>query len=138
MRSFRRSLMLWISLLVLILVSLFIVVPYILVGPPTPLFYVRNHDVGVHELRVEVCDSKNNSILDKTYELSAGEEIYYAKPFRFLVPEFEGEGYTFEFTLDNSFKGTHSTNIQPWNTVHVELYSDYEEGQPLLVGEMTV
>jgi hypothetical protein len=72
--------MLWISLMVLILVSLFVVVPYILVGPPTPLFYVRNHDVGVHELRVEVCDLKNNSILDKTYELSAGEEIYYAKP----------------------------------------------------------
>jgi hypothetical protein len=79
--------MLWISFLVLILISLFVVVPFLIAGPPTPLFSVRNHDVGVHELRVEIYDSKNNhSILDKTYELSAGEEVYHAKPFRFLVP----------------------------------------------------
>lgn len=138
MRSFRRSLMLWISFLVLILVSLFVVVPYLIAGPPTPLFSVRNHEVGVHELRVEIYDSKNNSILDKTYELSAGEEVYHAKPFRFLVPGLEVVDYTFEFTLDNRSTETYSTNIQPWNTVEVELYADYAEGQPLLIGETTV
>jgi hypothetical protein len=88
--------MLWISLLVLVLMSLFVVVPYLLVGPPAPLFSVRNHDAGVHELRAEIFDSKNNSVLDETYELSAGEEIYHAKPFRFLVPGLEGKNYTFK------------------------------------------
>lgn len=138
MRSFRRSLMLWISFLVLILISLFVVVPYLIAGPPTPLFSVRNHDAEVHELRVEIYDSKNNSVLNKTYELSAGEEAYHAKPFRFLVPGFEVVDYTFEFTLDNRSTETYSTNIQPWNTVEVELYADYAEGQPLLIGETTV
>jgi hypothetical protein len=131
--------MLWISFLVLILISLFVVVPFLIAGPPTPLFSVRNHDVGVHELRVEIYDSKNNhSILDKTYELSAGEEVYHAKPFRFLVPGLEVVDYTFEFTLDNRSMETYNTNIQPWNTVEVELYADYAEGQPLLIGETTV
>jgi hypothetical protein len=130
--------MLWISLLVMVLMSLFVVVPYLLVGPPTPLFSVRNHDAGVHELRAEIFDSKNNSVLDETYELSAGEEIYHAKPFRFLVPGLEGKNYTFKFTLDNSLKETYSTNIQPWNTVDVELYADSAEGQSLFIGEMTV
>ncbi|MDM7918992.1 MAG: hypothetical protein QUS12_07495 [Methanosarcina sp.] len=138
MRSSRRSLMLWIFFLVLILVSLFVVVPYIIAGPPTPLFSVRNHDVEVHELRVEIYDSKNNSILDKTYELSAGEEVYHAKPFRFLVPGLEVVDYTFGFTLDNRSTETYNTNVQPWNTVEVELYADYAEGQPLLIGETTV
>lgn len=138
MRSFRRSLMIWISFLVLILVSLFVVVPYLIAGPPTPLFSVRNHDAGVHELRVEIFDSKNNSVIDETYELSAGEEIYYPKPFRFLVPGFEIVDYTFKFTLDNRSTETYSTNVQPWNTVEVELYADYAEGQPLLIGETTV
>jgi len=125
-RNFRRSLMLGISLLVLILMSLFVVVPYLLVGPPTPIFSVRNHDAGVHELRVEIFNSKNNSVFDEIYELSAGEEIYRAKPFRFLFPGFEGEDYTFKFTLDNSLKEIYSTNIRPgtllmWNSTPIML-----------------
>jgi hypothetical protein len=138
MRSFRRKLMLGISLLVLISMSLFVVVPYLIAGPPTPLFSVRNHDVGVHEIRVEIYDSENNSVLDKTYELSAGEEVYHAKPFKFSVPGLEIVDYTFKFTLDNRLTETYRTNVQPWNTVEVELYADYAEGQPLLVGETTV
>lgn len=138
MRSFRRSLMLGISLLVLVLMLLFVVVPYLIAGPPTPLFSIRNHDIGVHELRVEIHDSKNNSVFDKTYELSAEDEVYHSKPFRFLVPGFEIADYTFKFTLDNSFMETYSTNIQPWNTVEVELYSDYEERRPISIGEITV
>jgi hypothetical protein len=130
--------MLWISFLVLILVSLFVVVPYLIAGPPTPLFSIRNHDVEVHELRAEIYDSKNNSVLNKTYELSAGEEVYHAKPFRFRVPGLEVVDYTFEFTLDNRSTETYNTNVQPWNTVEVELYADYAEGQPLLIGETTV
>lgn len=130
--------MLGISLLLLVLMLLFVVVPYLIVGPPTPLFSVRNHDIGVHELRVEIYDSKNNSVFDKTYELLAEDEVYHPKPFRFLVPGFEITDYTFKFTLDNSFMETYSTNIQPWNTVEVDLYSDYAEGQPISVGEITV
>lgn len=138
MRSFRRTLMLGVSLLVLIFMSLFVVVPYLIVGPPTPLFHVQNHDVEVHELRVEIYDSKNNSVLDKAYELSGGEEVYYTKPFRVLVPGFEIADYTFKFTLDNRLMETYNTSIQPWNTVEVELYSDYAEGRPISIEEMTV
>ena len=130
--------MLGISILVLIFMSLFVVIPYLIAGPPTPLFSIRNHDIGVHELRVEIHDSKNNSVFDKTYELSAEDEVYRSKPFRFLVPGFEITDYTFKFTLDNSFMETYSTNIQPWNTVEVELYSDYAEGRPISIGEITV
>ncbi|AKB30519.1 hypothetical protein MSSIT_3800 [Methanosarcina siciliae T4/M] len=36
--------------------------------------------------------------------------------------------YTFKFTLDNMSAETYQTNIQPWNTVEVELYSEYAEG----------
>lgn len=117
---------------------LFIFIPYLIAGPPTPLFHVLNHDVGVHELRVEIYDSKSSPVLDEIYELSAGEEIHYAKPFRFRVPGFEIVDYTFKFTLDNRLTETYSTNVQPWNTVEVELYADYAEDRPLLIGEVTV
>ncbi|WP_229390600.1 hypothetical protein [Methanosarcina sp. DH2] len=130
--------MLGISFLVMIFMLLFVVVPYLIAGPPTPLFHVQNHDVGVHELRIEIYDSKNSSVLDETYKLSAGEEVYHVKPFRFRVSGFEIVDYTFKFTLDNKFTETYPTNIQPWNTVEVELYSEYAKGQPLLIGETTV
>jgi hypothetical protein len=41
-------------------------VPYLIAEPPTPLFTIRNHDSEGHELRVEVFDSENNSVLDET------------------------------------------------------------------------
>lgn len=138
MRSYKKNLMIGISLLILIFILLFVVTHYLIAGPPTSLFSIRNHDAGVHELRVEIYDSKNNSVLNEIYKLSAGEEVYYPKPFRFRVPGFEVVDYTFKFTLDNRFTETYSTNIQPWNTVEVDLYANYAEDQSLSVGESTV
>jgi len=106
--------------------------------PPTPLFTARNHDTEVHELRVEVFDSENNSVLDETYELAPDERISHPKSFRFRVPGFEIMDYTFKFTLDGRITETYSTSVRPWNTVEVELYADYAEGRPLSVGEITV
>lgn len=121
MRSFRKGLMLGISLLVLIFMLLFVVVPYLIAGPPTPLFTARNHDNEGHELRVEVFGSENNSVLDKTYELAAGEDISHPKHFRFRVQGFEIVDYTFKFTLDGRLTETYSMNVQPWYTIEVEL-----------------
>ncbi len=138
MRSFRRNLMIGISSLVLLFLLLFVAIPYFIAGPPTPLFTARNHDSEGHELRVEVFDSENNSVLDETYELTPDERISHPKPFRFRVPGFEIVDYTFKFTLDGRLTETYSTSVRPWNTVEVELYADYAESRSLSVGEITV
>ncbi|MDD3042752.1 MAG: hypothetical protein PHV51_04260 [Methanosarcinaceae archaeon] len=77
-------------------------------------------------------------MLNESYELAAGGVIYRPKSFRFRVPGFEIVDYNFRFTLDGQFEETYSTNIQPWNTVDVELYADYAEGRPLSIGEISV
>lgn len=138
MKNLRNNVLIGSAVLVLLLTVLFIAIPYFLAGPPTPLYTVRNHDVETHELRVEVFDSENNSVLDETYELAPGQRISRSKSFRFRVPGFEIVDYRFKFTLDGQFEETYSTNIQPWNTVEVELYSEYAEGRPLSIGEITV
>lgn len=114
MRRFKRGLMLEISLLVLIFMLLFVVVPYLIAGPPAPLFTARNYDNEGHELRVEVFDSENYSVLNRTYELAAGEDISHPKPFRFRVPGFEIVDYTFKFTLDSRFTEPYSTKVDSW------------------------
>jgi len=52
MKSFKKSLLIGISLLAFILMLLFIAIPYLIAGPPTSLFSIRNHDIEIHELRV--------------------------------------------------------------------------------------
>ncbi|MCQ1535067.1 hypothetical protein FTO70_05065 [Methanosarcina sp. KYL-1] len=138
MTGLNRKILIGSAVLVILFVLLFVALPYLIAGPPTPLFTARNHDTEVHELRVEVFDSENNSVLDETYELAPDERISHPKPFRFRVPGFEIVDYTFKFTLDGMITETYSTNIQPWNTVEVELYADYAEGRSLSIGEITV
>ncbi len=138
MKSPKRKILIGSAVLVILFVVLFVAIPYFIAGPPTPLFTARNHDSEVHELRVEVFDSGNNSVLDETYELAPDERISHPKSFRFRVPGFEIVDYTFKFTLDCRFTETYSTSVRPWNTVEVELYAAYAEGRPLSVGEITV
>ena len=142
MENLKRKALIGASILVLLL-SVFFVVrfitnPYYIVGPPTPLFYIRNMDEGAHELRVEVFDSENNSVLNETYALAPGEEISYLKPFKSREMGGEMVNYTFKFTLDGRFTETYSTKVGPWTSVDVELYADYAEGQPLSIVETAV
>lgn len=142
MENLKRKVLIGASILVLLL-SVFFAVrfitnPYYIVGPPTPLFYIRNMDDGVHELRVEVFDSDNNSVLDETYELAPGEEISYPKPFRSRETGSDMVDSTFKFTLDGRFTETYSTKVGPWTSVEVALYADYVEDQPLSIVETVV
>ncbi|WP_440953833.1 hypothetical protein ACSAZK_08980 [Methanosarcina sp. Mfa9] len=137
MKNLKRKALIGSFVLILLLAVSFIVTPYLLVGPPSPLIYAHNLDEGTHELRVEVFDSENNSVLDETYELAPDETMGLPKPLRSLIPGL-GMDCTFKFTLDGRFTRTHSTNVQPWNTVEVRLYADYAEGWPLSIGESTV
>lgn len=134
MKSFRKNLV-TITFFIAGLLFLFVSLPYVIAGPPTPLFTVQNKDIGNHELRVEIFDSENNLVIERTYELSEGQRISENKPFRFFVPGFEIVDYIFKFTLDKSFERTYCTNMQPWNTVEIDISSD---GQLLSIGEITV
>jgi len=142
MKNLKRKALIGASILVLLLSVLFVVRfitnPYYIVGLPTPLFYIRNMDEGAHELRVEVFDSENNSVLNETYELAPGEKISYPKPFRSREMGVEMVDYTFKFTLDGRFTEKYSTKVDSWGTVEVELYADYSEGQPLSIVETAV
>ena len=121
-------------ILVLLLAVLFIVGPYLIVGPPSPLFTAINHETEVHELRVEVFDSGNDSVLDETYELTPLKRISQPKPLRFLVPPGIGdEDYTFKVTLEDGFTETYSTKVSTWSNVEIVVYG--EEDHPISISE---
>lgn len=61
--------------LVLILLSYFVVFSFLLVGPPTSLFYIENNDFQSHEVTVEVFDSHSESVFKESYELAPGGRI---------------------------------------------------------------
>ncbi|HII02980.1 TPA: hypothetical protein HA351_15450 [Methanosarcinaceae archaeon] len=121
-------------ILLLLLAVLFIVGPYLIVGPPSPLFTAINYETEVHDIRVEVFDSGNDSVLDETYELTPLKRISHPKPFRFLVPPGIGdEDYTFKVTLEDGFTETYSTKVSTWTNVEIVVYG--EEDQPISISE---
>jgi hypothetical protein len=109
----------------LTLLSYFIVSPFLLLGFPTPLYYINNEDLQSHEVTVEVFDSHNESIIKETHELAPEEHISQPKPLwlllRWSMPWSKGkyiywsEGvYEFEVILDGEIEGGVGTLLHPW------------------------
>lgn len=111
--------------MILTLLSYFIVFPFLLLGSPTPLYYVDNEDHQSHEVTVEVFDSHNKSIIKETHKLAPEEHISQPKPLwlllRWSMPWSKGkyiywsEGvYEFKVILDGEIAGGAGTLLNPW------------------------
>lgn len=144
-----RKISILLGTLVLILLSYFVVFPYLLVGPPTPLFYACNNDLQSHEVTVEVFDSHNESIFKESYELATEERIAQPKSLwlllRWSMPLSKGkytywaEGeYEFKVNLDGEIKDTCRTLPHPWSSVVIDINKANTSDSPMFIGVITV
>lgn len=135
--------------LVLILLSYFVVFPFLLVGPPTSLFYIENNDLQNHEVTVEVFDSHNESVFKESYELAPGGRIAQPKSLwlliRWSMPLSKGkytywaEGeYEFKVNLDGEIKDTCRTLLHPWSSVVIDINKANTSDSPMFIGVITV
>lgn len=135
--------------LILILLSYFVVFPYLLVGPPTPLFDVYNNDLQNHEVAVEVFDSYNESIFKETYELAPEEHIAQPKSIwlllRWSMPWSKGEytywaegEYEFKVILDGEITDSYKTLPHPWNSVIIDIDEANDSGSQICIKGITV
>jgi hypothetical protein len=110
----------------------FFVFPFLLVGPPEPLFYIYNNDLQSHEVIVEVFDSHNESVLKEKYELAPEEQIAQPKSLwlllRWSMPWSKGkytywaEGeYELKAILDGKITDTYRTLPHLWNSVVIDI-----------------
>ena len=128
------------SIVTLIAICL-IAMPFIFIGPPSPLFFISNKDVNEHEAVVEIFNSDNESVFKKTYELAPEEYISQPKPAWLLLqlsfPPGDKENYTVKVTSYSNLTETRLIEFELWNTVDVKLYNDEAE-KPISIGVETV
>jgi hypothetical protein len=100
---------------------------FLLVGPAEENFFeLRNHDVGTHEVSVEILNSHNESIFKESYKLRPDESVSKTKPFN-LKNSFEQKKYTFKVVLDNGVaKEKTSISLHRWSTAIIDIYWNNE------------
>ena len=144
-----QKISIFLGILILILLSYFIVFPFLLVGPPEPLFYINNNDLQSHEVTVEVFDSHNETIFIEKYELDPEEHIAQPKSLwlllRWSMPWSKGkytywaEGeYEFKAILDDEIVDTCRTLPHSWSSVVIDIDKTDNSNSPMSIGVVTV
>lgn len=135
----------FLGILVLILLNYFFVFPFLLAGPPTPLFYIDNNDLQSHEVTVEVFDSHNESVFKEKYELAPKEHIEQPKSLWLLLQRLmpwseQGEKGNYEFKVILDSKITDTCRMLPHPLTSVVIYIDEKNDSqsPMSVRVITV
>lgn len=132
--------------IIVVVISFYVILPYLFVGPATPLFSIYNYDQNAsHQVFVKIFNPDNEPIFKEMYDLAPGESIDCPKPVYLKILWPKGE-YRFEITLDNEINKTYKTRIYPYLTVIIDLYHDQraeddpfsKEVYPVWVGTIVV
>lgn len=119
-----------ISIVTLIVICL-IVMPFIFIGAPSPLFFIHNNDTKGHKVVIELLDSNNESVFEQRYELVPEAEIWQSKPAWLLlqlsIPPGNTKECTLKATLDEDITEIRHIELQPWVTAHIILYEGNAE-----------
>lgn len=112
----------------------YFILPFLVLGAPTPLYSIDNDNPESHEVTVEVLDSHNESVFEETYELAPKEHVSQPKPLwlllRWATPWSKGryiywsEGvYEFKVILDGETEGSLGALLHPWVSVDIDINS---------------
>lgn len=117
------------------MLSYFVVLPFLVLGAPTPLFSIYNGDPESHEVIVEVLDSHDESIFKETYELVPEAHVSQPKPvwliLQWSMPWSKGKyiywsegAYKFKVILDGETEGSLGALLHPWVSVDININSN--------------
>ena len=128
-------------IILLVYLNLFVILPSIIMGGPTSLFFIANYDTKNHTIAIKVVDSTNKTVLSQSYNIQPDSTIQYARGFGWYptvtwTPYTWSEGkYTFIAVLDGNITASHTTNVQITQTIWIEIGFT---GNPLEIGEAWV
>lgn len=132
-----KKLLLFLLFIPLAAIAGYYFLTFLLVGPAEDNFFeLKNHDVGTHEVSVEILNSHNESVFKESYKLSPDESVSRTKPFN-LKNSFDQKKYTFKVVLDNGVaEEKTSISLHRWSTAIIDIYWDNET--PIMIGVVTV
>ncbi len=104
-----RKNILFTLVILIILVLIYVSLPFLFMGPAAPLFTVNNHDERGHNVHVEVFDQTGTRIAMEEEYLQWAEDITYPRTLWQWLPI--SQEYTFEVSIDGKTETTHSVAI---------------------------
>ncbi|CAG1003828.1 MAG: hypothetical protein MPEBLZ_02533 [Candidatus Methanoperedens nitroreducens] len=105
--------------------------PYFMVGAPLGVFGINNMDSTNHSVNVQVFDTNNKFLLNKTYELGHSKPGQWVPEQFIQYPEngwesvhdkdrlFPKGNYTFIVTLDNNSAQTFQEELDTWRAADI-------------------
>lgn len=132
-----KKLLLFLLFIPLAAIAGYYLLTFLLVGPADENFFeLENHDLGTHEVSVEILNSHNESVFKESYKLLPDESVSRTKPFN-LKNSFDQKKYTFKVVLDNGVaEEKTSISLHRWSTAIIDIYWDNET--PIMIGVITV
>ncbi len=125
---------------IIVLIAVFLIVkeiiaywPYFMMGAPLGVFGINNRDSTNHSVNIQVFDSNNNLLLNKTYELGHSQLGQWVPEQSIQYPEngwknvhdkdrlFPKGNYTFIITLDNNAAQTFHEELDTWRAAAIEI-----------------
>lgn len=110
----------YIGITLLILAGLFIILPYLFMGPPTSFFSVENGEETNHTVFIEIVDSDNKPIFKESYKLSPHEKVTESKSlwllFKMSFP-LNKNNYTVKATLENNTSKEMNMSLNSWTSL---------------------
>ncbi|MGA9187793.1 MAG: hypothetical protein WB014_04325 [Methanosarcina sp.] len=110
----------YIGITLLILAGLFIILPYLFMGPPTSFFSVENGEETNHTVFIEIVDSDNKPIFKESYKLSPHEKVTESKSlwllFKMSFP-LNKNNYTVKVTLENNTSKEMNMSLNSWTSL---------------------
>ncbi len=131
----RKKLIIGIILLIavlLIVTKIIDYLPYFIGGAPLPVFGISNFDSKNHSVNVQIFDSNNKSLFDKTYELGDSQ----SKAYTVQYPEngwkdvhekerlFPKGTYTFIVTMDTNISKTQQIKMEDVRLASISIDSN--------------
>ena len=135
----RKSILIIIIIvIVLFLYIFFLVFPLALVGPPCSLYYIDNDDDKTHNITVEIFDEDHVSVFKHNYILSSNESINFKREIRWYLPfpstfiTWNDGVYTFNFTVDKNVSHQITRDINQYESICVDLYSEDHQSSEII------
>ena len=125
-------------IILLVYLNLFVILPAIIMGGPSSLFFISNHGTKNHTIAITIIDSTNKTVLFQSYNIRPDMTIQYERGFGWYptvtwTPYTWSEGkYTFIAVLDGNITASHTTNVQITQTIWITIEF---MGKPLEIGE---
>lgn len=122
-----RKILLFLLIVPIVAIIGYYALIFLLGGPALPNFFeIRNNDAGIHEVTVEILNSRNSSMFKESYKLYPDESVSEAKPFSLLY-SIGTKNYTFKITLDNGVEEeTIPVSLHRWSTPIIVIDRDNE------------